>query len=123
MSRVHGLPTELRLAIGAALCVLPLGLTWSTDHGFRAGHATGAQVNARVLLVLGALALGCAAARRRTPATQRLVRVATGTIGIAFALAVSERAVLAVICLAFALALVVPPAWRRRPYPGVSAGR
>jgi hypothetical protein len=139
---VSGLPTRVRLAVSAALCVLPLGLVWSTSPGFlTAGyviygdcaysveevcttdtyipggylpgsHIVGAQATARVFLVLAALVLAYAAARTRTPTTKRLVRAATGAIGIALALALSQRAVLTLACLAIALALVVPLVWR-----------
>jgi hypothetical protein len=139
---MHGMPTRLRLALGAALCVLPLGMVWATGPGFvtvgyaiygdcgysveeycttdayipgsyiAGAHVVGAQATARVFLVLSASVLAYAATRVRTPATRRLVRVATGAIGIALALALAERAVPATICLAAALVLVVPLVWR-----------
>jgi len=142
---VSGLSTRARLAVGAALCVLPLGLVWSTSPGFLTSgfliygdcgysveeycttdsylpgayipgsHIVGAQATVRVFLVFAALVLAYAAARTRTPATKRLVRAATGAIGVALALALSQRAVLTVACLAVALGLVVPLVWRSRP--------
>jgi hypothetical protein len=144
-----GLSTRVRLAVGAALCVLPLGLVWSTSAGFlTAGyviygdcgysveeycttdayvpgvylpgsHVTGAQATARVFLVFAALVLAYAAARARTPATKRLVRAATGAIGIALALALSQRAVLTLACLGLALVLTVPLVWNTARKPGV----
>jgi hypothetical protein len=141
VSSVRGLPTNVRLAVGGALCLLPLGLVWSASSGFVSfgyviygdcaysvdevctpdtyvpgaylpgSHVVGAQATARVFLVLAALVLGFAASRIRTPATKRLVRVATGAIGAALALAVAERAVSAVVCLVFALGLVAPLVW------------
>lgn len=149
MTPVRGLPTNVRLAAGAALCVLPLGLIWSTSYGFISygyvlygdcaysvgevctpdtyvpgtyfpgSHVVGAQAPARVFLVLAACVLVFAATRLRTPATKRLVRVATGAIGIALALAVAARAVSTTACLALALALVAPLVWRTPPNPGV----
>ena len=148
MTDVSRLSTRSRLAVSAALCVLPLGLVWSTSPGFLTSgfviygdcgysaeeycttdsyipgayipgsHIVGAQATARVFLVFAALVLACAAARTRTPATKRLVRAATGAIGIALALALSQRAVLTLACLAIALGMVGPLVWRR-PEPGV----
>jgi hypothetical protein len=146
---VRGLPTRARLAVGAALCLLPLGLVWSTSAGFlTAGyviygdcaysvdevctpdyyvpgsyipgsHITGAQATARVFLIFAALVLAYAASRTRTPTTKRLVRAATGAIGIALALALSQRAVLTLACLSFALVLVAPLVWRGPRESGV----
>jgi hypothetical protein len=146
---MRGLPTNARLAVGAALCVLPLGLVWSASYGFVSfgyviygdcaysvdevctpdtyvpgayipgSHVVGAQATARVFLALAAVALVFAASRIRTPATKRLVRVATGAIGIALALAVSERAVSAIVCLAIALVLTVPLVWNKPRNAGV----
>jgi hypothetical protein len=138
VSHVRGPATQVRLAIGAALCVLPLGLVWSTSPGFRTAgyviygdcgysieqvctsdtyvpgsyfpgsHIVGAQASARVFLVVAAVGLAYAASRTRTPATRRLARAATGAIGVALALALAQRAVLTVACLAVTLVLVVP---------------
>jgi hypothetical protein len=138
------LPTDIRLALGAVLCVLPLGLTWSTSPGFlTAGyviygdcaysvdevctpdayipgsylpgtHIVGAQATARIFLVFAAFVLAQAAARTRTPAAKRVVRAATVAIGIALALALSQRAVSTVACLSLALVLVAPLVWRAR---------
>lgn len=149
MTSMHGLPTKARLAVSAALCVLPLGLVWSTSAGFLTtgfviygdcgysveeycttdtyvpgayipgSHIVGAQATARVFLVLAAFALAFAATRIRTPATKRLVRGATGAIGIALALALAQRAVSTVACLAFALVLTVPLVWNTPRIPGV----
>lgn len=149
MSDVRGLPTNVRLAAGAALCLLPLGLVWSASPGFVSfgfisygdcgysvdevctpdtyvpggyfpgSHLVGAQATARVFLVLAAIVLAYAATRIRTPATKRLVRVATGAIGIALALALSQRAVSTVACLAFALVLTAPLVWNTPRIPGV----
>jgi len=126
VSPVRGLPTNVRLTVGAALCLLPLGLEWSTSPGFfvagsyfPGSHFLGAQATARVFLVLAAAVLAYAATRIRTPATKRLVRVATGAIGIALALALSQRAVSPVACLAFALVLTVPLVWNTPRIPGV----
>jgi hypothetical protein len=149
VTHVRGLPTNVRLAVGAALCVLPLGLVWSTSYGFLSygyviygdcaysvdevctpdtyvpgayvpgSHVVGAQVTARIFLVFAAFAVAFAATQIRTAATKRLVRVATGAIGIALALALSQRAVSAVVCLAFALALTVPLVWNTPRIPGV----
>lgn len=141
---MRGLSTSARLALAAALTVLPLGLVWSSTSGFLTtgiyltgncgyvdyvyctpdsyipgsyipgGHVLGAQASARVFLVFAALVLGFAARRTRTEASKRLVRVATGALGIALALAVSQRAPLAIACLIGALVLVVPLVWPRR---------
>jgi hypothetical protein len=138
-----GLPTRLRLALGAGLCALPLGLVWSANPGFlTAGyiiygdcgysvdeycttdtyipgayipgsHAVGAQVGARVFLVFAALVLAYVAARPRTAATKRLTRAATAGIAAALALALAARAAPAAICLAGAFALTAPLVWRR----------
>jgi hypothetical protein len=138
---VRGLTTQVRLALGAALCVLPLGLVWSASAGFLTSgyviygdcsysvetyctndyyvpgsyipgsQALGADVSARVFLVFAAIVLALAAVRTRTPATKRLVRAASGACGIALVLAVSQRATLPIACLAGALALVAPLVW------------
>jgi hypothetical protein len=139
---MSGLSTRLRLALAAALCVLPLGLVWSTSPGFlTAGYIIygdcsysvetyctndayvpgyyvpgsrilGADASARVFLVFAAVVLGLAALRTRTEALKRVVRAATVAAGIAFVLAVSQRATLTIACLAGALGLVVPLVWR-----------
>ena len=146
---MSGLPTRVRLAAGAALCVLPLGLVWSTSPGFftpgtviygdcdysveeictpdyyipgayiSGSHFVGAQSTARVFLVFAALVLAYAAVRTRTPATRRLVRAGTVAVGIALALAMSQRAVLTLACLAVALVLVAPLVWNSRENRGV----
>lgn len=149
MTPMRGLPTNVRLAAGAALCVLPLGLVWSTSYGFFSygyvlygdcayssdtvctpdtyvpgaylpgSDVVGAQATARVFLVFAACVLVFAATRLRTAATKRLVRAATGSIGIALALAVAQRAVSPTACLAFALGLVAPLVWRMPRNPDV----
>jgi len=135
--------TRVRLSVAAALCVLPLGLVWSATSGILTPGFTiygdcsysyevyctpdayipgsyipgadvlGAQATARVFLVFAAVVLAYAAVGTRTPFARRLVRAATVAIGVALALAVSARAVAAVVCLLAALALVAPAAWRR----------
>ena len=139
---VPGLSTRVRLAVAAGLSALPLGLVWSTSPGFLTpgfliygdcdysveevctqntyvpgayipgGHFVGAQASSRVFLVFAALVLLLAATRVRTPLTKRLVRAATGALGIALALAVSQRAVSTLACLSLALGLVAPLVWR-----------
>lgn len=146
---VRGLTTSVRLGLAAALCVLPLGLVWSTTAGLLTpgiilsgncgyvdyeyctpdqylpgsyipgDHLLGADVSARLFLVFAAVALGYAAVRTRTAATKRLVRAATVATGIALALATAQRAMLSVVCLVGALALVVPLAWRSPRKPGI----
>jgi hypothetical protein len=131
--------------------MLPLGLVWSTSAGFLTSgfvsygdcaysveqycttdtyipgayvpvsHTVGAQATARVFLVFAALVLAYAASRTRTPATKRLVRAATGAIGVALTLAVSQRAVPTLACLAPALVLVAPLVWSR-PLSGEDPG-
>jgi hypothetical protein len=142
------LPTVLRLQAAAALCVLPLGLVWpssarsltfgTTLPGHCGGgfdfctpgapgsylpgqHILGVQAPARVFLMFAAAVLVLAATRTRTPFTKRLVRAATGTLGIAATLAVAYHAVPTLVCVVAAMALVTPLVWRRpadRP-PGV----
>jgi len=139
--RLGRMPTELRLWAAAALCLLPLGLTWSTEAGTstfgltRAGtcsyagpaafctigpyvpgsHVTGAGSPARVFLVFAAAVLVWAATRPRTPRTRRWARLAVVGVAVALLLALSQRAVTASLCLASALLLAAPPAWRSRP--------
>jgi hypothetical protein len=55
----------------------------------------------------------------RTDVTKLLVRVATGAMALAATLALSNRAILTVICLAIALGLVAPLVWRRPGRTGV----
>ncbi|MDT4940850.1 MAG: hypothetical protein QOJ34_939 [Pseudonocardiales bacterium] len=146
---MSGLSTRVRLALAAALCVLPLGLVWSTSAGFLTSgyviygdcgytadeycttdsyvpgyylpgsRVLGADASARVFLVFAALVLGYIAVRTRTAATRRLARAATVSAGIALALAVSQRATLTIACLAGALLLVVPLVWRTPGKSGV----
>jgi hypothetical protein len=146
---VRGLTTRVRLALAAALCVLPLGLVWSASAGFLTSgyiiygdcsysvetyctndyyvpgyylpgsRVLGADVPARVFLVFAAVVLGLAAIRARTELTRRLVRAATVATGIALVVAVSQRATLPIACLAGALALVAPLVWRTPGIPGV----
>ena len=145
---MFGLSTRVRLALAAVLCVLPLGLVWSTTTGFlTAGYIIygdcsysvetycttdtyipgyylpgsrilGADASARVFLVFAAFVLAYAALRTRTATTKRLVRAATVATGIALVLAVSQRATLTIACLAGALALAVPLVWRVPRNPG-----
>jgi hypothetical protein len=146
---VAGLPTRVRLAVSAGLCVLPLGLVWSASPGLlTAGYiiygdcgysedtycttdtyvpgayipgsqAVGAQAAARVFLVFAALLLAYVATRTRTARTKRLARAGTLGIAAALALALAGRAVPAVICLALALALTAPTVWGNPRKPGV----
>jgi hypothetical protein len=138
------LPTPARLWAAAALCVLPLGLTWSTRTSstlgytiygncgydsdiyactpdtyvpgtFSAEHVTGAASPARVFLVFAALALAWVATRPRTEQTRRVARLAAGAALFALVLALGARAVPAVVCLTAALALAAPPVWPGRP--------
>jgi hypothetical protein len=147
------LPTPLRLWFGAALCVLPIGLVWSTTPGFvtlgttlygdcsysvetycvsdtyipgtylPGHHVLGAQTSARVFLVLAAALLVFAATRLRTEFTKRLVRVATAAMAIAVVLALSNRAILTSVCLAIGLGLVGPLVWRQPGRPAVFVPR
>jgi hypothetical protein len=135
------LPTPLRLWAAAGLCILPLGLVWSTTTGFltpgmtvygtcghadsgfctsdiylrgsyRPGqHVLGSETSARVFLIFAAVVLVFAAIRARTAFTRRLVRAATGGLGIVVALALAYRATLTLVCAALALALVAPLVW------------
>jgi hypothetical protein len=143
------LPTGLRLWAATALCVLPLGLSWSFSTGFLTsgyylagdcgysdytyctpdqyvpgtflpGHSTlVSQSPLRVFLVLAAAALVFTATRVRTEATRRVVRVGTGAIGVAAVLAAGNGASIVLICLLAALAMAAPPAWNRPADRGV----
>lgn len=143
------LPTRARLWLGAALCVLPLGLVWSASPGlFTLGytlygdcgytdydyctpdvyvpgtyvpgqHLLGAQAPARVFLVFAAAVFAYAATRVRTEFTRRLTRTATGAVVIALALALGHQGTLTILCLVAALALVVPAVWNRPGKTGV----
>lgn len=116
------LSTPLRLRVAAALCLLPLGLVWSANAGFHLPGTyspgvgeLGAQAPARLFLVVSAAVFAVAAARPRTQATKRAVQAAVGSLGVALALALAARATAAGICVAGALALVVPLARPRNP--------
>ena len=79
---------------------------------FPGSDVTGAGSPARVFLVFTAIVLAWVATRPRTPGTRRWARLAVAGAGFALVLAVSERAVTAALCLAAALLLAAPPAWR-----------
>ncbi|MDT4912932.1 MAG: hypothetical protein QOC66_2060 [Pseudonocardiales bacterium] len=106
------LPTPLRLWAAAGLCILPLGLVWSSRGSYRPGqHVLGSETSARVFLIFAAVVLVLAASRARTAFTRRLVRAATGGLGVVVALALAYRATLTLVCAALALALVAPLVW------------
>jgi hypothetical protein len=98
---------RLRTGASAALCLLPLGLPWGGG-----GHTLGAASPARVFLVLAAVALAVVGGRPPTAGARRLARLGIAAAGFALALALAARAVPAVACLATAIALAAPPAWR-----------
>jgi hypothetical protein len=106
------LPTPLRLWAAAGLCILPLGLVWSSRGSYRPGqHVLGSETSARVFLIFAAVVLALAAIRARTAFTRRLVRAATGGLGVVVALALAYRATLTLVCAVLALALVAPLVW------------
>jgi hypothetical protein len=132
------LPTAARLWSAAALSALPLGLVWRVSAGFLSpgyilpgscgyvddgfcttdiyvpgyyspgSASSGAEVPARVFLVFAAVALAVCAARRRTPATRRLARLACVALAVGLAFALGTRATLVCVVLVLAIALVVP---------------
>jgi hypothetical protein len=108
---VRALSARTRLRLAGVLCLLPLGLAWGPGTG---PSDLGARVPARVLLVFAATVLLLTAAQSRTRATVRAVRAAVGAIGVGLVLAIADRAVPAVICLAMAGILVFPVARPRK---------
>lgn len=142
--RLPTLGTPGRLLVAAALCIVPMGLVWSTSvtPGFITPGMVGpsscdadgycapgiytpgvyvagisilehvSQAPVRLFLVVAAVVFVVAAVRVRTPATRRLVRIATVLLGIAAVLALGQRAVVPLGCVVLALALVVPLVWR-----------
>jgi hypothetical protein len=143
------LPTALRLWAAAALCVVPLGLSWSFSSGFLTpgyylygdcgyrsdayctpdqyvpgsylpGHSTiVSQSPLRVFLILAAAALVFTATRVRTDATRRVARVGTGAMATGAVLAAGNGAPVVLICLVGALVLAAPPAWNKPAARGV----
>jgi hypothetical protein len=143
------LPTALRLWAAAALCVVPLGLSWSFSSGFLSsgyylygdcgysadayctpdqyvpgsylpGHSTiVSQSPLRVFLVLAAVALAFTATRVRTEATRRVARIGTGAIAVGAVQAAANGASVVLICLVAALLLAAPPAWNNPAARGV----
>jgi hypothetical protein len=113
---VTGLSARTRLRVAGALSLLPLGLVWGPVAGPDTGHGVlGAQVPARVLLVLAAAVFLVVATKGRTRTTVRAVRVAAGAVGVGLVLALGARAVPAVLCLAAVGILVFPLARSRKP--------
>ncbi len=98
----------MRLRAAAALSLLPLGLAWGS-------RARGADVPARVFLVLAAVALLAAATRNRAQVMNRAAGTGAGATGAALALALAAHAVAAVACLAGAITLVIPLVRPRKP--------
>lgn len=137
-----GLPTGVRIWAAAALCVLPLGTTWSIQAGMflptpplpgscdpdgfctpdipTAGvlvpgsNELVSQSPLRVMLIFAAAALLYVATRVRTDRTRTVARLACGSLALAAALAAAHAATTALLCAISALALVAPPAWRSR---------
>ena len=112
MSPLRALRARTRIRVAALLCLVPLGLAWGPGTG---PSELGARVPARVLLVFAATALLLAATRAPTQATVRAVRAAAGAVAVGLVLAVADRAVPAVICLAAGQMLVFPVARPRKP--------
>jgi hypothetical protein len=99
-------PTTARLWAAAVLAALSLGLAWSSA-------APGRDAPVRVFVVAAVGSLLVAALRARTPATQRLARLATGALTLALVLSLGHRTAPIALVLAMALILAAPPAWRR----------
>lgn len=123
-----------RLWAAVALCIVALGLVWSTSPGnltpghvgpnycdsdgyctpgsyTPGGYVPGrtefvSQSPIRIFLIAAALALVYVATRTGASA-HRFTRAAIGCLGVAGVLAAAHRATLPLVCVAVALALVV----------------
>ena len=145
-------PARARLWAAAVAALVPLGLLWSFTAGiYDPGYtyygdcgytnysyctpdtyipgyyipgqtSTVLQSPLRVFLVLAALAFAVAAAHRRTPATELLVRGATLALGWAVVFAIGHGSFRVAALIVVALLLTAPLVWRR-PLRGVLAPR
>lgn len=138
--------TTLRLWTAALLCVLPFGFAWSggvspgtviygdctySDNEYcapdqylpgSAYHSLVSHAPIRVFLVAAALIFLACATRVRTHLTRRLARLGCAAVALAVVLAAAHGAPRIVVCLAGALALVLPRVVRFQrfgePQPG-----
>ncbi len=132
--------TTLRLWTAALLCALPFGFAWSggvtpgtviygdctySDNEYcvpdqyvpgSAYHSLVSQAPIRVFLVAAALIFIACATRVRTHHTRRLARLGCAALVLAAVLAAAHGAPRIVVCLAGALALVLPRVVRLRRF-------